>query len=274
MKRKPIIKVVKEDNNFQRFEVIKRNRKKRYKNREFYVEGVKNINEAIRNDWEISSFLYPEGQRLSDWARNILKNVKADGIYELSKGLMDKLSDKENSSEIIAFVKMKEDNANRIKLEKNPFIVVFDRPSNRGNLGTIIRSCDAFECNGLIITGHAVDLYDPETIVSSVGSFFSLPTLRLPSYKQVYDWIETLKIQYSNLQIIGTSAHGDCNVNQCDFSKPTIVLIGNETIGLSRNYIELSDSLIKIPIGGYASSLNVSCAASIVLYEVKRQRYL
>ncbi|MCK4257492.1 MAG: RNA methyltransferase [Halanaerobiales bacterium] len=274
MKKNSVTKIVKEDSNFQYFEVIKRNRNKRHKYRKFFIEGVKNINEAIRNDWEISSFLYSEGLRLSDWANDLLKNVKADAIYELSKNLMDKLSDKENTSELIAIVKMKDDDANRIKLTENPFIVVFDRPSNKGNLGTIIRSCDAFECNGLIITGHAVDLYSPETMVSSVGSFFSLPTLRLPSYKEVYAWIQTFQTRYPDLQIVGTSAKGDCYIDQCDFSRPTILLIGNETMGLSRNYSELSDSMIKIPIGGYASSLNVSCAVSIVLYEIKRQRYL
>lgn len=272
VKKNSVIKVEKEDNHFQYFEVLKRNRNKRHKSREFFVEGVRNINEAIRNGWEIRSFLYGGGRRLSDWAGKILNSVKTDEVYELTKDLMDKLSNKEDASEIIAIVKMKEDCLQRIRLSENPLVIVFDRPSNHGNLGTMIRSCDAFTCDGLIMTGHAVDLYDPETIASSVGTFFSLPVLRLPSCKEVYNWIQSLKPRYPEIQIVGTSAKGEYCVDQCDFSKPTVLLVGNETIGLSNHYIEISDHMVKIPISGVASSLNVSCAASVVMYEVRRQR--
>lgn len=274
MSKNKVIKITKEDSSFQHFEVIKRNRNKRYKHREFFVEGVRNINEAIKNDWEISSFLYSRERRLSDWAREILENVNTDMLYELSQNLMDKLSGKEDTSELLAIVKMKKDSFLRMKLNNNPLIVVIDRPSNRGNLGTLIRSCDALNCNGLIMTGHAVDLYDPETIISSVGTIFSLPTLRLPSHKEVYDWIQDLKGNYTDLQVVGTSASGDKLINQCDYVKPTILLLGNETVGLSRNYKDICDVMIEIPIDGVASSLNVSCAASIMLYEIQRQRYL
>lgn len=270
----PVTKIVKEDNYFQHFEVLKRNRNKRYKCKEFFVEGVRNVNEAIRNEWEISSFIYCGEKRLSDWATNILNTVKADGVYELTQELMDKLSDKEDTSELLAICKMKDDTLKRIKLDENPLIVVFDRPSNRGNLGTLIRSLEAFSSTGLIMTGHAVDLYDPETIASSVGAFFSLPTVRLPSHKEVQEWVQKLRGRYRDLQVVGTSARAECYINKCDFARPTVLLIGNETIGLSDNYKEMCDSMVKIPIDGVVSSLNVSCAASIVLYEVKRQRGL
>jgi tRNA G18 (ribose-2'-O)-methylase SpoU len=268
------LKITKENSSFQYFEVLKRNRNKRYKHGEFFVEGVRNINEAVRNGWEISSFLYSGERRLSDWARDILENVKTGALYELSQNLMDKLSGKEDTSELLAIVKMKEDNLSRIELNENPLIVVIDRPSKRGNLGTLIRSCDALGCNGLIMTGHAVDLYDPETVISSVGTIFSLPALRLPSHKEVYDWVQDLKGNYPDLQVVGSSAGGDRLINQCDFTKPTVLLLGNETMGLSRNYKDMCDIIARIPIDGAASSLNVSCAASIMLYEIRRQRCL
>lgn len=269
-----VVKISKEDNNFQRFEVIKRNRNKRHKYKEFFVEGVRNINEAIKNKWEISSFIYSGEKELSGWAKSILSNVKESLQYQLPNHLMDKLSGKIDTSELLAIVKMKANDLSRIKLTKNPLIVVMDRPSNKGNLGTLIRSCDALGANGLIITGHGVDLYDPETIAASVGTFFSLPVLNLPSHKELYEWIQSLKSQYPNFQIIGTSAHGDKIINKCDFQRPTVLLLGNETFGLSRNYKEISDLLVGIPMDGVASSMNVSCAASIVLYEIKRQRSL
>jgi len=272
--RSTVIDIIKEDNNFQYVEVIKRNRNKRHKHGEFFVEGVRNINEAIRNNWEISSFIYSRERDLSSWATDILNNVKVDSLYQMTDELMDKLSGKEDTSELLAIVKMKPDNMERIKLSENPLIVVIDRPSNRGNLGTLIRSSDSLGVDGLIMTGHSVDLYDPETIVSSVGAFFSLPVLRLPSHNELYEWVQEQKKEGVAFLIIGTSAQADYPVNKCDFTKPTILLLGNETVGLSRNYKEIADAMVEIPIDGVASSLNVSCAASIVLYEIKRQRYL
>ncbi len=274
MIKNKVIKVIKEDNYFQHFEVIKRNRNKRYKHEEFFVEGVQNINEAIRNNWEISSFIYSGEKELSRWAKDILCNFEVDALYQLSNHLMEKLSEKEDTSELLAIVKMKSDDLNRIKLTENPLIVVIDRPSNKGNLGTLIRSCNSLGANGLIVTGHAVDLYDPNTISSSVGTFFTLPAIRLRSHKEVYEWIQSLKSTYPNFQIIGTSSRGDKIVNQCNFLKPTVLILGNETVGLSKNYKDITDLIVEIPIDGTTSSLNVSCAASIILYEIKRQRYL
>lgn len=271
MKRK-VVSVKKEDNNYQRFEVIKRNRNKRYKYKEFFVEGVRNINEAIKNNWEFKCFLYSGEKALSNWAKNLINSVKVENVFELSQQLMEKLSDKDDTSEIIAIVTMKSDNINRIKFSPKPLVVVFDRPSNKGNLGTIIRSCDAMGCDGLIITGHAVDLYEPETIISSTGSFFKLPTIRLQKYSDIVDLVLNMKPKHPDVQIIGTDECGEVSINQCEFNKPTVLLIGNETDGLSRNYKQVCDEIAKIPIGGSASSLNVACATSILLYEISRQR--
>ena len=85
---------------------------------------------------------------------------------------------------------------------------------------------------------------------------------------------EILRVQekFNNLQIVGTDERGDSNLDDYNFDKPTILLVGNETWGLSVAYKELCDAMIKIPMSGSASSLNVSCASSIMLYEIFRQR--
>ena len=95
--------------------------------------------------------------------------------YQLTSELMGELSGKTDTSELMAVVRMRPDDLSLLPLSENPCLVLFDRASNRGNLGTILRSCDALGADGLILTGHAVDLYDPEVIVSSMGSFFEAP---------------------------------------------------------------------------------------------------
>lgn len=267
-------KVLTKNATYQKFEVLKTNRNKRYKYKEFFVEGVRNINEAIKNNWLISSFLYSRQRKLSSWAEDILSSVKTDINYELTEELMSALSDKEDTSELLAIVKMRKDSFDQFKLSSNPVLVLFDRPSNRGNLGTILRSCDALGVEGLIMTGHAVDLYDPEVIVSSMGSFFHIPAIRVNENSLLDSFILELRSKYQGFQIIGTTAHKQYPIDKVDLTKPTMFLIGNETDGLSNRYKEICDILTTIPMAesSSATSFNVGCAATVLFYEATRQR--
>ena len=260
------------NNDFQHIEVIKRNRYKRHKFQEFFIEGVRNINKAIENNWEIGSFIFSESKKLSNWAQDILANSKANFHFSLSDDLLKDISDKEDTSELMAIVKVKKYEFEDIKLRKDLLVAVFDRPSNPGNLGTVIRSCESFKVDALIITGHSTDLYDPNTIKSSVGSFFSLPIFVLESHDKLTSLFEILKTNSINYQIVGTSAKADKIIDEVDLKLATFFIIGNETSGMSKSYSELCDINVKIPIYGNATSLNVGCATSIVLYEIDKQR--
>ena len=169
---------------YQKFEVLKTNRNKRYKYGEFFVEGVRNINNAVENGWEIVSFLYDGDRKLSDWARDKLAAVRTQVNYALRGDLLAALSGKADTSELLAVVKMRDDNFSRIPLSENPLIALFDRPSNHGNLGTILRSCDALGVEGLILTAHGVDQYDPNVVASTMGADFSVPAVPLSDHEE------------------------------------------------------------------------------------------
>ena len=109
----------------------------------------------------------------SDWANNIIETLDVHTHHPLEEKLIKKLSQKEKPSEILALVSMQEDDPTRIPVTADSLVVVIDRPASRGNLGSLIRSAEAFGAAGVIMTGHAVDLYHPEVIRASVGSFFS-----------------------------------------------------------------------------------------------------
>ncbi len=262
---------------YQRFEVMKTNRNKRYRMGTFLVEGVRNINEALKNEWRVESFLYSFETPLSHWASGILETCKSDINYGLTKDLMADLSNKEDTSELMAVIKMRENNPDLLNpspASDNPVYVLFDRPSNKGNLGTIIRSCDGLGVNGLIATGHGVDFYDPEVVSASMGSFFKLPFVRIEESASVAQWIEAQKSRYPGFTVVGTSAHGAQSLFDLELKGPLLFLIGNETDGLSRNLSEMSDALASIPMAtdSSASSFNVACAATVLLYEAQRQR--
>ncbi len=259
---------------YQKFEVLKTNRNKRYKYGEFFVEGVRNLNEAVRAGWKIVSFLYSFETPLSRWAQEMLETVETEQNVELTAALTADLSGKSDTSELMAVVRMRDDDPGRLELSDNPILALFDRPSNRGNLGTLIRSCDALGVEALALTGHSVDLYDPDVVVSSMGSFFKVPVIRLPSNSEVEDWIAALRQRYPALQVVGTTSHAEQALFETDLSGPVLFLIGNETEGLSARLKELSDRMATIPMAAdcCASSFNVSCASTVLFYEAVRQR--
>lgn len=267
------IKIFSKNADFQKFQVLKTNRNKRYKYHAFLVEGVRSLNEAVKNRWKIKSLLYNK-DFLSDWAKNMIHQVDTDINYCLTPELMAELSGKADTSELMAIIEMREDKLDAVPLSKTPFLVLFDRPSNKGNLGTMIRSCDALGADILIVTGHGVDLYDPDVVVSAMGSFFKLPVVRMPDNTALYDYIARLKSNYPGFKTIGTTAHNECPLYETDLTVPLLLMIGNETMGLNKAFKEFCDILCTIPMAenSYASSFNVSCAASILMYEVVRQR--
>ncbi len=261
------------NNVFQKFEVLKSNRNKRYKYKEFLVEGVRSLNEAVNNHWKIKSLIYNK-KKLSDWARDMIRNVHTDVNYNLTPELLKDLSGKADTSELMAVIEMRDDSLENLMLSENPFLVLFDRPSNKGNLGTMIRSCDALGADALIITGHAVDLYDPDVVVAGMGSFFNMPVVRIADNQVLFSYIQELKEKYPGFVTVGTTAHKAKTVYTEDLTGPLMLMIGNETMGLNRAFKEYCDLLCTIPMAekSYASSFNVSCAASILMYEVVRQR--
>lgn len=268
-----IQKIYSENNTFQYVETLRRNREKRHRHQEFFVEGVRPINQVLAYQWTVTAFLYSPDKPLSDWARNILNRSRARFHYELPRPLFEKLSIKNEPSELLAVVVMPGDDLVRIPIKPGLCIVIFDRPANPGNLGTIIRSCDALHVDGLVITGHSVDVYDPETISATTGSLFALPVIRKSSLKDLLPWFETIHTQIGSFQLVGSSEDATIPISDHDFTGPTMLVVGNETWGINAGYKERCNSMVSIPMGGSASSLNVACATSIILYEINRQRH-
>lgn len=259
---------------FQRLEVLKTNRNKRYRASAIFVEGVRNINQAVANGWEFEAFIYSSEKKLSRWAEDILQNTPAEAHYLLPLTLMEELSGKSDTSELLAVVKMRNRDPLALHPAGTPLLALFDRPSNKGNLGAILRSCDALGVDGLAITGHGVDIYDPDTIAASMGSFFKVPFYFLPDNIAVEAWLACLRRQWPDLQTIATSAHGEMPVSSLELTGPALFLLGNETDGLCKKLYELSDRTVTIPMsdGSSASSFNVACAATVLFYEAARQR--
>lgn len=258
------------NNDFQHIEVLKRNRTARLKAGTFFVEGVRLLNAAKDAGWTFEALYCDATASLSSWAKEFFSAAKPKTLYKLAPELMQQLSDKEDTSELIAAVTMRSNELSTLRTHTGMRLVIFDRPSNPGNLGSIVRSCNAFGIDAVIVTGHAVDIYDTEVLRSSVGTFFFTPVIRIGSPKDLFAWLGNTAKIVGPIQLIGTSAKAATDLPDFSFTTPFALVIGNETDGMSRTFAEAVDVNLRIPMCGEATSLNVSSALSILLYESSR----
>jgi 23S rRNA (uridine2479-2'-O)-methyltransferase len=267
-----VLRVTTRNARFQQWEALLGNRSKRQRSGEFLVQGVRPITMAIQLGWQVRELLYNADAQLSTWARDTLDTVRATKAA-VAGGLMVELGGKTDAApELLAVVGMPDDDLGRIRTGPDMLVVVFDRPTSPGNIGTLIRSADAFGAHGVIVTGHAADVYDPKSVRASTGSLFSVPVVRVPSHRAVLDWVAAARGDGIEMRLVGTDENGDLRVAEYDFTQPTLVLVGNETTGLSSAWRDVCHHLVRIPMAGTASSLNAATAASVVLYESARQR--
>ena len=249
---------------FQQWEALLSNRTKRHRQGEFLVQGVRPITLAVEHGWTIRTLISDGRPRMSRWAAEVWETSTADQVV-MAPELVAELGEKDEPSELLAVVEIPPDSLDR--LDPTGLTVVFDRPTQPGNLGTLARSADAFGATGLIVTGHAADPYDPRAVRSSTGSLFALTVVRAPSHREVLEWARP-----HGTRIVGTDETGVVDVRSADLTGPRIVVVGNETTGMTAGWREACDQLVSIPMAGAASSLNAATAGSIVLEEALRQR--
>lgn len=260
------IKISVNNAEYQIIQSLKTNRVKRNKSHEIFIEGTECIKQAIKSNLIITRIIIKNINELSDWGKELIENHRETKIIEMSDELFNDLSDKTNPSEMLITANITPGKINDINRE-NPFIVVFDRPGDCGNLGSIIRSANAFNADGLFILGHGVDIYDPKVIRASMGSIFFTRIAVIESMQVLLEYVKNQKI-INNMEIIGTDSAGTTSVMDYRIKRPVMVIIGNEAKGMSIKLREICDKIIKIPINGNVNSLNVSCASSIIMWEI------
>lgn len=266
------LRVTTRNASFQQWEALLHNRNKRQRLGEFLVHGVRPIDQAIAHGWGVRSLLHGGAAR-SEWARGLLRSQVAAQVVHLAPDLLQELSEKEEAPpELIAVVEIPDDSLHRIPLTPTGLVVVLDRTSSPGNLGSVIRSADALGADGVVVTGRAADVYDPKTVRASRGSLFAVPTVRVNAPETVDDWLRDSHPDPSRLTVVGTDESGTADLWAHDFRGPTALVVGNETHGMSAFWAARCDATVRIPMTGSASSLNASAAASITLYEALRQR--
>lgn len=266
------VRITRANARFQQWQALLGNRAKRQRAGEFLIQGVRPISLAVEFGWPVHALIYDAERPLSNWAEQMLKAAGGERVA-MAPDLLRELGGKdEDVPELVAVVGLPADELSRVQVGPSFLGAVFDRPNTPGNIGTMARSLDAFGGAGLIVTGHAADPYDPRSVRASTGSLLALPVVRTPSHREVLAWVERLRAQGMALTVVGTDESGTSDIAGLDLTGPTLLVIGNETTGLSAGWRQACDTMARIPMAGSASSLNAASAATVVLYEAARQR--
>lgn len=252
------------------------NRTKRHRDRRFLVHGVRPITQALAHGWPLETLLYRLGEpELSGWAREILDTAAVPAVG-LAPDVMADLGEKTGGApELVAVAEHRSAELRTYEAGdpgEAPVVVVFDRPNSPGNLGTLIRSADAFGASAVVVTGHGADQYDPRCVRASTGSLFAVPVLRAAGPDEVLAFRDRQIARGIPTRVVGTDERGARAIFDHDLRDATILVVGNETTGMSAAWLAACDDTVTVPMGGSASSLGAPSAAAVALYEISRQR--
>ncbi len=248
--------------------------RKKYRDRTGLIplEGVRLIEEALKQQVEFTSVLYSEELLKRLQGRELLQtiSIKQPEVRTINtaKGLLKETADTENPQGILAVVKKPEYHLNQVTESKNPFILVLSGVQDPGNLGSMIRTASAAHVSGVIVTRGTVDIYNPKTLRGTMGAIFQIPVVSIKDVESVINYLRDCDIK-----IMVTDLEGKISCFQTDFTAPTAVVFGSEAFGVSEELKIAADQSIKIPILGPVESLNVSVSAGVIVYEGIRQRH-
>lgn len=261
---------------FQQWQSYLTTRAKRTKAGLFVVQGVRPVSMALSRGWPVEAVLVRSEGALSTWADDAVAQGRRSGaeIVSVAPELMAELGERaEQPPEVLLVARTRLlDLTDWTPDAPAPVIVVVDRPSSPGNLGTLIRSADAFGASAVVVTGHAADPFDPVAVRATTGSLFGIPVAAAAGPTDVLAVVERLHAAGTETTVVGTDETGDRVIDEHDFRTGTVLVVGNETRGMSAAWREACDVTVSIPIGGTASSLGAPSAGAVGLYEIARQR--
>lgn len=247
------------------YKLIKSLKQKKTRTEEklYCVEGIKGSQDAIKAGADIK-IIGVKKEILSKLENALLPFD--DILYVIDDAIFDAVCDTKTPEGIICVIKMHECDTRSIT---NGLYIYLDHISDPGNLGTIIRTLDACGGSGIMLSPECADLYNPKTVRSSMGSFFSSNT-----YSNIgYD--ELINLKEKGFKIICAALNDDAkDFKTVSFPENSVIVIGNEANGITDKCLSLADEVAIIPILGNAESLNASIAAGILMYEWQRNNRL
>ena len=232
-------------------------KKVRMKENLFLIEGLKIVSEALDSGYPLDTVVFSDGFNPDNELTEKLESGDFD-VISVTESVFGSISTSVTPQGILAAALAKASTLNEIIDTGRP-ILILDGISDPGNMGTIVRTADAFQFGGVLVTDDCVDIYNTKSVQASMGSVLRVKTLELET-----GMIDLLK--ESGYTITGMDLNGRALSDGYVLPEKCVLVIGSESHGLSTRSKALCDDLVKIPMRGNAESLNAAVAAGIAMF--------
>lgn len=245
----------------------------------YVVDGPKMCSELSGKDvWKI---FVTEDFFGSNQAHMCARLLADCGYETVSASDMRQMSDTVTPQGILVIAKQRRTKGlsgmlDRIENKEAPLLVLLESLQDPGNLGTVLRACEAAGADGIIMSRDCVDIYSPKVVRSTMGAVLRVPFIVVEDVKKAMERLrdETFlnELSVGKIGFYAACLDGDMSYTDCSYKAGSCFMIGNEAHGLSRELIDAADARIKIPMHGSVESLNAAMAATILVFEADRQR--
>lgn len=230
----------------------------------FITEGRKMFLEA---EEEKLLEVYVSSSFLEKAEEEVKEKLNRFGFEEVSDEVFKKISDTITPQGILCVLKQYHYAPEDLWKKEEPLLLVLEDIQDPGNLGTMIRTAEAAGVDGIIMSKNTVDIYNPKTIRSTMGSIYRMPFLYVEDLPEMIDLLKE-----KGIGVYAAHLKGELFYDQIDYRKAAAFLIGNEGNGLKQETADRADTYMKIPMEGRVESLNAAAASVILMYEAARQR--
>lgn len=251
-------RITSKDNAFiKRIALLQSSARERKNEGEFVVEGLRILLDCYENQVHFLSLVITDEflNRHSQEAQKLSKNSQETIV--VNDAVFLKISDTKNPQGILATVKMPKTDAAEIK--KSGRYVALENVADPSNLGAVSRTAEALGIDGIILSSNGCDPYSPKALRSSMGTLLRMPVIVCDDF--------TATLKNSGLSLFACVVSGGKAITDVEFDDGSVVIIGNEANGLTKDVTDIAES-ITIPMSGRAESLNAAVAAAIAMWEL------
>lgn len=229
------------------------------------IEGPRILEEAIRSGLRFRVVFFRQSAEAQ--ADRLLPQIAAEvETLLLPDDVFDSAAATETPQGVAALVRFKDFDLDDVLRPPRPLVVVLAGVQDPGNVGTVVRSAEAFGASGILLAEKTAGRFNPKAVRASAGSIFRVPMVQVKLAEAAE------KLRQHGLRLVATSSHKGTPLDEADLARGVAVFLGSEGAGLPREAMSLMDEAVAIPHSPRVESLNASIAASILLYEAARQR--
>lgn len=239
-----------------------RQRKEREAAGLFIVEGIRHVAEAVQAGAQLEGIYYAPELLTSQFAQELIQTQQAGGVscLALSAEVFAAVAEKDNPQGLLALVHKPSWQLESFSPANFPWGVALVAPQDPGNIGSVLRSVEAAGASGLLLLDHSADPFHPGAVRASMGALFWAPVVSV-SFADFAAWARR-----HGYHVYGSSARGGSAYRQVMYRQPAILLLGSEREGLSSEQQTVCETVLRLPMHGRVSSLNLAVAAGILIY--------